>query len=86
MRQREDARSVAMDALTLIAAMWELREADANAMLATYTDPAERDQLFGATLAHAVCILRLWSETTGQDPAKMLAVVGTSIRDAERMA
>jgi hypothetical protein len=76
----QETRSVALDALTLIAALYEAREDDANAMLGTYRDPAERDLLFSATLAHVVCILRLFGSVSGQDPAKMLAVVGMEVR------
>ena len=79
----EAMRSVALDALAIIACAHTGDRNGGAAMLATYNDPAEVADLLCAVTAHAVSILRLVSEVTGCDPEKILGSVATGLRALE---
>ena len=79
---RRDMQNIGLDALAILAAMEQGNREAAELMLSTYTDPQEREQLYGALSGIAVNILRAASAITGIGPDKFLGAAARDIRNA----
>lgn len=81
----DNASSIALDSLALIASAERGDKASYEAMMSTFTGPGddkeyERGQLVGWLVAHSVAILRCASESSGIAADKILGGVAASLR------
>ncbi len=56
------------------------RSDDGELLLATYTEPAERDQLASAVLAHAALAIRTLARQSGVTPESVLGGLAAMLR------
>jgi hypothetical protein len=78
---RRHMGNTALDALALIGAAYRGDVESGSLLLSTYADPAEREELYGAILAHVVCILRHVVGASGISPEGVLGAVAQTIRE-----